>query len=181
MRIVNKDSVIRKARDFVQSYNPEGIVPFPFAEAVEQIQDLKLTYIETTNAEISGAIYLEGETYRIVINSAKPLTRQYFTIAHEIGHYILHKDKMIGNVVPGFVDFGSLDSAAGLLRPDSMPTELKLRTLEQEANTFAAELVMPEDKVREFYRLNGDIKETADAFKVSAAAMAVRLEKLRLI
>ncbi|MNR05170.1 hypothetical protein D3C85_1211830 [compost metagenome] len=51
---------------------------------------------------------------------------------------------------------------------------------EKEANTFAAEILMPEDKVREFYALNGDVKDTADAFKVSTVAMAVRLEKLGL-
>ncbi|MNH33579.1 hypothetical protein D3C72_2040330 [compost metagenome] len=101
-------------------------------------------------------------------------------MAHELGHYYLHRDKLTDEPGSGFIDFKSLESVSAFLRPDTTPEEEELAVQEKEANTFAAEILMPEDKVREFYALNGDVKDTADAFKVSTVAMAVRLEKLGL-
>ena len=92
----------------------------------------------------------------------------------------MHREELKDEPGSGFIDFKSLDTISALLRPDQAPVEKELAMREREANTFAAEILMPEMKVREFYELNGDIKETADAFKVSTVAMAVRLEKLGL-
>jgi Zn-dependent peptidase ImmA (M78 family) len=177
---MDQSSVINLAREFTEQHNPNGQVPFPFAETLDSLGEVELSYLQTSNGDISGAIFLENGTYNIVINSDKPPKRQYFTLAHELAHYVLHKNYLQDSSFPGFVDFGSLDNASALLRPDTMPTELESLQREREANTFAAEILMPEDKVREFYDLNGDIKDTANAFQVSVAAMAVRLEKLGL-
>lgn len=177
---MDQATVVRLARQFIQQHNADGLVPFPFADTAQRLGDVSLTYLQTSNNDISGAIYLQNDVYNIVINSDKPPKRQYFTVAHEFAHYVLHKHLLQEASFPGFVDFGSLDNASALLRPDDAPTELEAIQREREANTFAAEILMPEDKVREFYALNGDIKETAEAFRVSAAAMAVRLEKLGL-
>jgi len=173
--------VVAQAADFRKKYNSEGLIPFPFEETIEKIPDLTLSYLNTTNEDISGAIYLEDGIYKIVINSAKPPKRQYFTLAHEIAHYCIHKKYLAENDRPGFIDFGSLDSASSLLRPDSMPVSKQEIQIEREANTFAAELIMPEREVRDYFDLNGDIEDTAAAFRVSVAAMAVRLEKIGLV
>lgn len=172
--------VRQKAKEFVELYNPSGLIPFPFEETINALGDIRLKYLTTDNADINGAIYLSEGIYYIVINSTKPPKRQYFTLAHELGHYYLHRNTLKDEPGSGFIDFKSLESVSSLLRPDHTPAEEELATYEKEANTFAAEILMPEDKVREFYALNGDIKDTADAFKVSAVAMAVRLEKLGL-
>jgi Zn-dependent peptidase ImmA (M78 family) len=52
---------------------------------------------------------------------------------------------------------------------------------EVEANYFAAELIMPEEQVREMYdKLNGDIDDLASFFRVSKLAMAIRVDTLNL-
>src|SRR6266498_5181494 len=40
--------------------------------------------------DISGAIVREGDQITIGINAAHPISRKRFTIAHEIGHLLLH-------------------------------------------------------------------------------------------
>lgn len=177
---MNYDAVKQKAREFLSLYNPTGLVPFPFDATIAALGDVSIKYYETPNDEINGAIFLSDGIYNIVINTAKPPKRQYFTVAHELGHYYLHRDKLTDEPGSGFIDFKSLESVSAFLRPDTTPEEEELAAQEKEANTFAAEILMPEDKVREFYALNGDVKDTADAFKVSTVAMAVRLEKLGL-
>ncbi len=177
---MNHEAVKQKAREFLALYNPAGLVPFPYDSTIETLGDVSLRYYETDNAEINGAIYLSSGIYNIVINSTKPPRRQYFTVAHELGHYYLHRDKLTDEPGSGFVDFKSLESISAFLRLDTTPAERELAAQEREANTFAAEILMPEDTLREYYALNGDVKETADAFHVSTVAMALRLEKLGL-
>jgi Zn-dependent peptidase ImmA (M78 family) len=53
---------------------------------------------------------------------------------------------------------------------------------EREADTFAAELLMPEDLVREAVREQGlDVTRLADGFEVSRKAMQTRLRSLGLV
>ncbi len=170
-----------KAQEFLNTYNPTGLVPFPYSETIATLGDIKLAYLDTTNPEISGAIYFQDDKYAIVINSTKPATRQYFTVAHELGHYYLHKQWLLDNPSSGIIDYGFLDGVAALLRPDSPPTDEATILMEKEANNFAAEILMPEDKVKEYWNLTHDIVRCADAFHVSKSAMAIRLEKLRIL
>ncbi|WP_103600321.1 ImmA/IrrE family metallo-endopeptidase [Campylobacter concisus] len=65
----------------------------------------------------------------------KPITRKLFSIAHEIGHWMLH----------------SRDRERPRINFYSNPTIDEIQTMEeQEANAFAAELLMPYDEVRNF-------------------------------
>jgi Zn-dependent peptidase ImmA (M78 family) len=73
-----------------------------------------------------------------------------------------------------------VDGDGTLLRPDN-PAEAVDLQKEREANSFAAELLMPEEKVREFWQLTHDITTCAEAFQVSQSAMAIRLERLGLV
>jgi Zn-dependent peptidase ImmA (M78 family) len=177
---MNKEAVIEKAREFVSLYNPAGLVPFPYEATIEKLDNVKLKYYSTDSPDINGAIYLSDGVYNIIINSDKPLNRQYFTVAHELGHYYLHRDELTDEPGSGFVDWKNLDSMSAFLRADTTPGEDKLAEQEKEANTFAAEILMPEDKVREFFEVSGDVEDTAKAFNVSTVAMAIRLEKLGL-
>ena len=64
-----------------------------------------------------------------------PLRRFRFTIAHEIGHWVCHCLEAPSALEPSYC------------RPVDL-TEAADRTLEREANVFAAELLMPEPAVR---------------------------------
>jgi len=177
---------IRAAKDKAilvgAEYNPSGIVPFPFQDTVDKIDELDLFYLSNMPDEVSGAIFFQDGVFSIAINKNKPTVRQNFTAAHELGHYFLHKQWLVDNSQTGLVDYANvLDSEGMLLRPDAMPTDEDSIQKEQEANNFAAVLLMPEDKLRQFWNLTHNVNKCAEAFQVSVVAMAIRLEKLGLV
>ena len=106
---------------------------------------------------------------RIVLNAAEaprdvaPLRRFRFTIAHEVGHWVCH---CLEGRAPSL--------APSYCRPVDL-TEAADRTLEREANVFAAELLMPEPAVRAAWTEFGDVAACAARFDVSPTAMHWRL------
>lgn len=80
-----------------------------------------------------GCLMRVGNTWGILINACiRSKTRQNFTIAHEIGHYLLERDN---------IETRSLDE-----RFNAVMTEQdreKEKVSEQRANQFAVELLMP--------------------------------------
>jgi Zn-dependent peptidase ImmA (M78 family) len=110
----------------------------------------------------------------IAVNRRHPMTRQRFTIAHEIGHALLHRSDQALFV----------DEAAVHLRTKSRPHLPDPR--EVEANRFAAELLMPEKPLRDFVPATVEIYEEltliyiAGKFQVSVPAVTARLSELGL-
>ena len=102
--------------------------------------------------------------FRIRINRHEMAERQRFTLAHEIAHYLLHRDKIGGGVVDNIMYRSNLSS-----------------TLEVETNKLAADLIMPRalinKRLAELHNLDTDDKITAlaERFRVSQAAMRIRL------
>ena len=94
------------------------------------------------------------------VDADEPSYRQRFTAAHEIGHFILHKD---------FIGDGITDNY--LLRAEGLSNRQ-----EAEANRFAADLLMPKIMIAEAMdRGVTGADELADLFKVSKVAMSIRL------
>jgi IrrE N-terminal-like domain len=92
--------------------------------------------------------------------------RRRFTIAHELGHWCLHRD-LERNV---FCRAGAIDSEPPPQRP---PLPLP----EEQANAFAAAVLMPARLIREQYeRCHGDSTRLREAFGASTAAMGRRLQ-----
>jgi hypothetical protein len=102
--------------------------------------------------------------------------RRRFTIAHEIGHLLLHvpASREVYFDRPG--DIRELDEGeAG----EEVP-ELSRR--EREANVFARELLMPETLVNEQAHATGfNLPALAERFEVSVPAMRLRLRLLKLL
>lgn len=181
--MTNPETIKQLVDEILREYNPEGLVPFPFERLAQGKGDIDLLYSGTMPGDVSGAVFLDNKRFTILINADKPTVRQYFTIAHELGHYFLHRQWLIDNSTSGFVDYAeALEGQGMLLRPDD-PTAMQQIDMQQEreANTFAAELLMPEHDVQDFWKLTHDIVACADAFQVSKSAMAIRLEKLGLL
>ena len=109
--------------------------------------------------QISGLIQRDehhgGKSgYAIYTNARHPTTRRRFTIAHEIGHFVLHRD-LIGD---GITDDGLYRS--------------RLRG----GFESAANLLMPRELVWEFIEQGVDtVDELAKKFNVSKSAMSIRL------
>lgn len=172
---------IEKAREVLATCNPDTMVPFPFDNIIKENPDISVVYGSTTRNGISGAILYDDNTqkYKILINSDEPEARQNFSLAHELGHYFLHQEELKKQGQNGFITtIYGYDSA--LLRES---TAIESKQIETEANAFAAELLMPEQKVRQIVAEtpNFTIEDYAKIFHVSVAAMAIRVERLDLI
>lgn len=126
--------------------------------------------------ELSGMVYIKGSKPVIGINSRHHRNRQRFTVAHEIAHLILHRDT-IGDVVHVDRKFNVLmrnaDSATGTQR------------MEMEANSFAAELLMPTDLLVPMLKKRGfdiddegPLKDLSRKFQVSKQALEYRILNL---
>jgi Zn-dependent peptidase ImmA (M78 family) len=114
--------------------------------------------------KISGLIKPDPDGgFVIKVNRFEPKERQRFTIAHEIAHFLLHRDKIHAGVVDSVLYRSKLSSR-----------------VEAEANRLAADIIMPYAKVRELssvYRAQGDhqiIATLAETFQVSRQAMEIR-------
>lgn len=91
--------------------------------------------------------------------------RRRFTIAHELGHWSLHRDAERAV----YCRSTSIDPVEADSRPSIPPAE-------EQANAFAAALLMPARLVQEHYvRLSRDFFQLCDAFGASGAAMGRRL------
>lgn len=99
----------------------------------------------------------------ITVNMTHPETRQRFTIAHELAHYILHRD-LIGD--------GVIDNA--MYRSERLSDER-----ERQANRYAAQLLMPKKLVRRAWDDGARTREALAAlFKVSPEVAEIRMREL---
>ncbi len=117
----------------------------------------------------SGRIEKTPGGFLITVNSSEGEQRQRFTAAHELAHYLLHRD-MLNN--------GHLDR---LFDDSENPSDPFTPAHEVQANRFAAELLMPELLLKHKHEENISLKDLAKTFNVSKAAMKVRLRSLGLV
>jgi transcriptional regulator with XRE-family HTH domain len=115
---------------------------------------------------LSALIVRHGANAAIGVNSDQAPVRQRFSIAHELGHFVLHHDDQ------HFIEYGVAPSVEGESPGYSWQHE-------QEANRFAAELLMPADRMADdAKRLS--LSRLARRYQVSEAAMGFRLANLGL-
>lgn len=98
-------------------------------------------------------------SFVIYLSNFSGLLRDRFTIAHEIGHFVLHSN------------MGKLP-----IRVQRHGTGL----IETEANRFAAGFLMPEDEFKKAAARTRDPEQLASIFRVSSSAVEIRLKSLRL-
>lgn len=120
---------------------------------------------------ISGVFFREDGKLFLGVNSGHNEHRRRFTIAHEIGHYILHASEKVHYDVSK----GAKESLEGVyFRADDITGKDEI-----EANHFAAELLMPKDLVEKCIASGLlVISDLADRFNVSVDAMRYRLINL---
>lgn len=176
MKIPDIQNAQKRAKEIIEKYNPEGLSPFPFEVIEKDRNDLNIVPI-SLSSDLSGVIEFSEDKneFTIFVNADKPKTRQYFTIAHELGHYFLHQDIIKKEEI--IIDGESSSENRALFRLDFY----EHTKIETEANNFAASLIMPTDLVKKAWKIFENIEECAKVFNVSASAMSVRLEKLNLV
>ena len=119
-----------------------------------------------------GFSYKKNGDIIIFTNSSVRLSRELFTLAHEIGHVMLHLERR-----ESFLDdIGTISEKSEDIK-------------EQEANFFAANLLMPQNAVNDYFdfELNAlqgktlsayDVAKMMSAFNVSFEMVLNRLEVL---
>jgi Zn-dependent peptidase ImmA (M78 family) len=109
--------------------------------------------------DISG--FYDSEDNTIFVNREESPLRQTFTVAHELGHTILHKE-------------WAKSSEYKVLLRDTTQEEQDFR--EKEANAFAANLLMPRFLMDRYFSL--PVSELSQLFAVSVPAVKARLSFL---
>lgn len=127
---------------------------------------------EVLDDNVSGFFVMTETDNIITYNKKDGELRRRFTIAHEIGHFLLHSKEQ-----PIFID----KTPSVMFRDNSSSTGEDFR--EREANAFAASLLMPKSLIEtEIKNAPNDIEEAifflAKKFKVSQQAMTFRLSNL---
>lgn len=120
----------------------------------------------TLDAGISGEIKHENGSYIIRVNRHDVKARQRFTLAHEIAHFLLHKESIGDGIVDDILYRSSLSD-----------------TMEAQANRLAADILMPmayvNKKMTELGQLREEerIEKIASLLEVSITALKYRLGK----
>ena len=128
-------------------------------------------HTKNLGGEISGLLVIKNGRASIGLDSDQSHERRRFTIAHELGHFFLHR-----NLKETFVD--EVFARSG-----------NSNQIEREANAFAAALLMPKKIIDDAISENfGDkpirdeeIAILAKFFKVSGVSMTYRLVNLNII
>lgn len=152
--------------------------PVP-VETIAESRGLQVRKQEIKNSDISGFIFRGGKNAVIGVNSSNASVRQRFSIAHELGHYLIHTQGT--NKV-------HVDRAFEVKFRDDLSSQ-GIDTDEREANLFAAELLMPwhfmEADLADVSHMDivddEFINDLAGRYNVSAQAMLFRLANLGFV
>ncbi len=156
---LSEDKIIEKSLEFWQSHGKMDIDQFARENGILVYKD---------NEQRKGAVSYnkEKDLYEIAVKDP----RDNFTIAHEIGHILKHKKELKN----------------GTLGRKSEESGSKI--MEYEADSLAAEILMPEEYVLQYMQDENKtgkefldekfIKECAKHFDVNPPAMNIRLKNL---
>lgn len=147
-----------------------GIVAPPVnVEKVAGLLGFKVVPYDFDDPTISGMLVIEDEVRAIAVNRAQHRHRQRFSIAHEIGHFLAgHEDY-------DATDF--LDQKRFYVDESFATHDPK----EQEANEFAAELLMPAHMLgRDLAAGMKDARQLAERYQVSEQAFWIQMSDLDL-
>ena len=114
-------------------------LPIPVEEIAEQHLGYEIEFTDRgifSNPQLLGGIDLESKTIFVNASVQDHDGRYSFTVAHEIGHHILHRESYLASVSEG-------DKSILCREVSNKPP------IEIEADRFAAALLMPATVVRE--------------------------------
>lgn len=165
------NTIIDKINEYTRSKGP----PINLVQLATEI-GLSVKY-ESMPDDISGHLEKQSDgSFCITVNVFHHPNRQRFTIAHEIGHFVLH-NHLIGN--------GVYDNKAFRANTEENYHPSINQKHETEANKFAAAILMPTDRIKQAYdSLENKQDEVALAnlahqWGVSVQALMIRLKSIK--
>ncbi|TDK38595.1 ImmA/IrrE family metallo-endopeptidase [Rhizobium deserti] len=154
----------QKAADVVKNY---GLTKPPVdPEAIAEAMGVDVVYAHFSPGikdKVSG--FIQFDPLQIVVNKEIHPNRMTFTIAHELAHFLMHKPYAESN------DYRVM--------PRQNEYSVRKPPEEQEADCFAAELLVPE-KMLKAYKDFASTRELARIFAVSEDVILNRLKSLRV-
>ncbi len=152
-----RDEALKLLKQF--AYKEPNVNPIEISKEI----DIPVYSFKPSTADeekVSGLFYQDN----IYVNENEPTYRQTFTVAHELGHYILHRGWANTN------NYQVLYRRNMVATDDSKDDGSK----EKEANCFAANLLVPKFMLDRFYKI-ASVDELATLFCVSKAVIRNRL------
>lgn len=130
-------------------------------------RDFGITVLKSTMpGSISGEIREADGKITIKVNRHDVKERQRFTIAHEIAHFLLHRDRLANGITDDVLYRSRLSDE-----------------LEREANRLAADIIMPDELIQNCLSNYSNLKpedrykKVAEQAEVSLAALKIRVGK----
>jgi Zn-dependent peptidase ImmA (M78 family) len=133
---------------------------------VAKNEGIGVFYAKFEDDKVSGVLRTSDGQWEILVNDFDPPKRQRFTIAHELGHYFLHKDQ---------IDDEFVDTEVEIFRSGEMNAGGPKDRREVQANMFAASLLMPRSMVLDAMLDTEDLGDLSQIFFVSRAAIGNRV------
>ncbi len=137
------NDIEQKAKQFLVNYfsacNKSLAIPIPIESIAEHYLGYNIEITDEgvfTNPLILGGIIFDQKKIMVNATAEAHEGRYSFTLAHEVGHHVLHK-----------AIFESANNDRMVCREDAnKPTE------ERQADYFAGALLMPEEQIRQLYK-----------------------------
>ena len=189
------NDIRQKAEAFLQKYLPAQVAPIPIETIIDN--HLRLNIIPVPgireNADVDGMLSRDGEEIWIEDSIYANNPHRYrFTLAHEVGHLILHGDIQGKIQYASFVDW-----------KEHVPNQFEndqYRHFEAQTNSFAGLVLVPPSLLKSSFKkalshattkgLKLDLTSPltqeyiasfiADDFDASSQVVAIRLEKDKL-
>jgi Zn-dependent peptidase ImmA (M78 family) len=159
---MNKEKILLEA---INIFKKNGLI-----DIVEFAKNLNIDVFGDDLCSESSYIVLNKQNgrYQIFVNTNDTKQRQRFSIAHEIGHFILHKDL--------------IDKYGKVSRDNLNSLDIEK---EKEADKIASDILMPENIVKDFVEgllksniNNNTIYNVMEYFNVSKPFAILRLRNL---
>lgn len=172
-----QDTARQAAREILTEFGVEA-APVPVERIIKK-KGIRLQFSPLDEA-LSGMAVIKDDVAVIGVNALHHPNRQRFTMAHELGHHILHREHLIGtvHVDKGFAVF--IGGQRAMLRDEKSAEGTDM--MEIQANAFASELLMPSFLIEKLIDLSSfgledvdQLNALAKRFKISPQAMQYRL------
>lgn len=154
----------------------EKIVSNTFGLLVREVEDMTAApgLEDERSTNVSGLLLTgPGEIWVNAAEARKWEGRKRFTICHELGHYVIHRDEVETTVFCRQVEVVEAEGE------EDGPSVGLGTELEREADAFAAAMLMPAPLIAERrLALGGDLAALCLEFGASEKAMRYRLEAL---
>ena len=157
----NQEHDFDTARQLLDHADQNGIKRCPLdVEGLAKFLGIEVRF-ENLKGDISGILEKNDAKWIMRVNKKHHPHRQRYTIAHELGHYCLHRHQE--SIFEDVIFFRGLK-----------PTET-----EWQANQFASEILMPDYEFSKAIEEGiTDIEQLAKRFCVSSMAVRVRAKQL---